>query len=61
MLNALIRIVLYSAVAVLPLVLVNYTAIEAASFLQEVGKSFAMRFIHSIFRNQTESWHISCA
>jgi predicted ferric reductase len=42
MLNTLIRIVLYSTVAVLPLVLAIFIAAEAPSLLQEVGKSFAL-------------------
>jgi predicted ferric reductase len=42
MFSALIRIALYSAVAVLPVILANFTAIKAPSILQELGKSFAL-------------------
>ena len=42
MFNPLIRIVLYPAVALLPLILAIFIAAEAPSLLQEAGKSFAL-------------------
>jgi len=40
--NALFRLVLYSALAFLPVFLANITGIEGERLLQEVGKSFAL-------------------